>query len=443
MKAITIHINPFKLTEILDCIINKHVNEHMTSYISGYSADNEIIKKIKPDTEVSIEVIDEDESVYCIFRGTISGLTIEEMGNLTKLEIRAKSKTSILDDELHDRLFCNRDQNYKDIVKYLVSANQNTSVIHAKGSKESCNIVTQYRETDWKFLKRLASQLNDVLVPDCSNSKACFYFGFPDKKQMELDVVSYKFCDVNDIQEYVVESRDIMELCVPVVIKDHKLYVYAIESRLSGSELLHKYYLRTRQGFIVPRLDNEKIIGASLLGTVSDVKKEKVKFDCACRCEVNNYGTIWFPYATMYSSPDGTGWYCMPDKGDRIRLYFPDCMENNSYAISAVHIECQENLRKNPEEKSLRTKYDKEIRLTPNKIMITNNKGLSIVLDDEMGISIKSDGQVKIAAEEGIDIECGGETNIAAKRGIIFKENHNSLVIADGIRHTGLTIEYQ
>ena len=46
----------------------------------------------------------------------------------------------------------------------------------------------------------------------------------------------------------------------------------------------------------------------------------------------------WFPYSTVYSSPDGTGWYCMPEVGDAIRLYFPDNEEKNAYAISSVNL---------------------------------------------------------------------------------------------------------
>ena len=35
-------------------------------------------------------------------------------------------------------------------------------------------------------------------------------------------------------------------------------------------------------------------------------------------------GVRWLPYATVYSTPDGTGWYCMPEGGDSIRLYAPN-----------------------------------------------------------------------------------------------------------------------
>ena len=46
----------------------------------------------------------------------------------------------------------------------------------------------------------------------------------------------------------------------------------------------------------------------------------------------------WFSFSTVYSSPDGSGWYCMPEPGDEIRLYFPTEQEKHGYVISAVHL---------------------------------------------------------------------------------------------------------
>lgn len=44
----------------------------------------------------------------------------------------------------------------------------------------------------------------------------------------------------------------------------------------------------------------------------------------------------WFPYSTIYASEDNTGWYCMPEIGDSIRIYFPSKKEEEGIAISSV-----------------------------------------------------------------------------------------------------------
>ena len=47
-------------------------------------------------------------------------------------------------------------------------------------------------------------------------------------------------------------------------------------------------------------------------------------------------GQYWFPYSTVAGSSDGSGWYCMPEAGERIRIYFPEGDEGKAYAISAL-----------------------------------------------------------------------------------------------------------
>ncbi|MDK2811477.1 MAG: hypothetical protein PWR27_2186 [Petroclostridium sp.] len=443
MKAISINVKPFSMIEILDCQIKKEVNEHMLAYISGYISEKDVLGKFTPDTEITIEITDEDGEIHTIFRGLPDKISNTEEGYLTKLEIHAISKTTLLDTEEKVRFFYNKNQTYKEIVRYIVSENENASVIMNHVSEQSCNIIAQYGETDWFFLKRLASCLNTVLVPDCTNSHICFFFGLPTKDDVELDVEFYEVNITDHVREYIVESREILNLCTPVEFHGHRLYVHGIESRLYKQELIHKYCLREKQGFQVKPYGNEKIIGASFMGEVSKVKNDVVRINCNYGCKVNNEDTVWFPFASVYSSPEGTGWYCMPEKGDRIRIHFPDENANQSYVINAVHTESDGDMRKNPEEKSIRTKHDKEIRFTPEKIMITNHKGLSIVLDDEKGIMINSNRVVKITASESVEFASGGETSIVAGRGIIFRENNNSLMISDGISHTGLTIQYQ
>lgn len=443
MKAISINIKPFPMIEIIECQIKKEVNEHMRAYISGYINDKDVLSKCMPDTEITIEITDDNGEVHTFFRGITDKISNTEEGFLTKLEIHAISKTTLLDSTEKVRFFYNKKQTYKEIVRYIVSDNKNASVIMNRVSEKPCNIIAQYRETDWQFLKRLASCLNTVLVPDCTNSHICFFFGLPTKDDAELDVAFYEVNITDHVQEYIVESREILNLCTPVEFHGHRLYVYEIESRLHKQELIHRYRLRGKQDFQVKTYGNERIIGASFMGEVSKVKNDVVRINCNYGCKVNNEDTVWFPFASVYSSPEGTGWYCMPEIGDRIRLHFPDENANQAYVINAVHTESDCDLRKNPEEKSIRTKHDKEIRFTPEKIMITNHKGLSIVLDDEKGIMINSNKAVKITASESVEFASGGETSIVAGRGIIFRENNNSLMISDGISHTGLTIQYQ
>jgi hypothetical protein len=445
MKPINLQIHPFAMAELLDCRIFKRVNEHMEAFASGYLAEKDcgILKNPEKIREISIEAADESGERKSIFRGVLCGLAIEKEGGLTKIEIRAKSRTVLLDRAEENYLYHSRKQTYKSIVRDLASRTDQVRVIYGEASSGACGIVAQYGETDWEFLKRLASRTGEVVVADCTNDRICIYFGMPEKRQEELDVTACKLYSEGGMAEYVAESRDVLELCTPVIFAERKLYVYEAETRLLGSEPVTKYRLRGRRGFQTKAYSNEKLRGASLLAEVAEVSREKLRIRSEYSRPEGEEDTAWFSFATVYSSPGGTGWYCMPEEGDQVRLHFPDHTEEHAYVLNAVHLEALGEQRKKPEEKSFRTKYDKEIRLTPDRILITNHKGMEIELDDEKGISIKSSRDIRVVSEDGIELESGKRTQIHARQGILFRENHNSLAIADGIRHTGLTIEYR
>ncbi|MDP4381188.1 hypothetical protein, partial [Escherichia coli] len=62
-----------------------------------------------------------------------------------------------------------------------------------------------------------------------------------------------------------------------VELNGRMLYVERAESRLDGHQLWNTYYLKTKAGFQVPKQYNEKMIGASLDGTVTEVRGDVVR----------------------------------------------------------------------------------------------------------------------------------------------------------------------
>lgn len=80
------------------------------------------------------------------------------------------------------------------------------------------------------------------------------------------------------------------------------------------------------------------------------VDKTKVLIKIQLDKNKHNAGNYWFDFATVYSTPDGTGWYYMSEIDDEVRLIFPDKCEGNAYVASCVHTECDN--RTNPDEKS-------------------------------------------------------------------------------------------
>lgn len=233
-----------------------------------------------------------------------------------------------------------------------------------------------------------------------------FYFGyFQNSKEVEINSNEYTIIkNFGECQEtYVVCLREVYDLGEIVRFRNRKLIISKIFTYLNGSELYHKYYLMSAERRKSTIKMNKKIRGVSLLAQVVQVQNTCVQIKIQSDENKEKSGYKWFDYATIYSTPDGTGWYCMPEVGDAVRIVFPDEDENNAYVMSSVHLEA-ENVRNNPENKSWRNRQNKEILFTPDSLIIRNNKGLVVELSDQDGIVISSDKNITLNADKNINL---------------------------------------
>ncbi|MBX4263002.1 phage tail protein, partial [Clostridium estertheticum] len=146
----------------------------------------------------------------------------------------------------------------------------------------------------------------------------------------------------------------------------------------------------------------------------------------------------WFSYSTVYSSPDGTGWYCMPEVGDVIRLYFPDNEEKNAYAISSANLKSSNSeKRSDPAVKSIGTKYGKQVVMKPGAVEIIGNGNLLMRLTDDGGIEINSDKKIVLDAKEDIEITGGGKISIQGGNGVDLTQGGAKINIQDNVTMSG------
>lgn len=139
----------------------------------------------------------------------------------------------------------------------------------------------------------------------------------------------------------------------------------------------------------------------------------------------------------------------MPEKGDKVRLYFPSEHEEEGYVISAINYgntsgDAQENApRSNPDRKSISNKQGKQIELTPTSIMMTNNNGMSICMDDEKGIEIKCNKNVNLNAEGSLIVKSDTGLDIQATDYIKLVQGSSKLILKDELKIEGTKFNVQ
>lgn len=431
----------------------------------------------KGDCFANITITDEKGKEEEIFYGIVEKAEIFTVGGLKKITLCLAGSTKLLDCMERNRTFQDRNMTYDSLLGKAEKENGAKHLMRVGREEITKDIIVQYKETNWQFIKRMASRLGSFVMPYFKGGGIRYYIGLDiTAKAKDIHVMEYSM--VHDMEEYlykkknkveeisekdaisyIVKTRDYFDLGDSIQFCGRIWYIYNSKTTLDGSELVHIYQLRSKGGFCQVKKYNTQLIGASLEGHILDVKTDKVKV-CMNVDGTQDIGTAkWFFYSTVYSSPDGSGWYCMPEKNDRVRLYFPTEKEEEGYIISSIHVSgsisgsgssggtssgSSNAPRTNPDNKSIMNKYNKQLELTPTSITMTNNNGMTIKLDDEEGIFIISDKDVVIEAEENLAIASVTESlSVEAKESIEMIQGDTQITMKEEIVVEGAEVKIQ
>lgn len=464
MREIRITTSPLSFITIKKLNIDRAVNQHGMVEIEGHIREEDIESyktMLRGEMWLEIAGVDEEGQKADLFTGIVTNYRFDtyEHNNLLSLTIRTGSY--LMDIIPHYRSFQNHQVSYNEVLTLLNENYYQPGIIGDRGIHESIGeFFLQYQETDWAFAKRLASSTGGYLTPAISRPGVIYFFGLQTGRSYTLpESVVYEVR--KDLKQYYLKLQNGLETsekdCIQIIFTDREIYnlfdritvdgnemlIASIQSHYVGQELLHTYTLSFEGALHTFREYNPQHNGCSLSGTVSDVKEDRVQIELHGDENADQTILKWFKYSTVYSSPDGTGWYCMPEIGDTVRLHLPEKHENSAYVISSVHLDNPDE-RNNPDVKSLKTKYGKEVRFTPDSIVITNNAGMAIEISDGFGISIISDKNISISAKEALTVSSDdAHVLIAGESNVTMQQNGASITLDDNILLTGGDLRVQ
>lgn len=484
-----IEVMPFTYVHLHEFKIIKTVNEHARMICSGIiSEENKerYIRAADEETEVKAFVKDESGNRQALFRGVALNVEEKVIHGVHYLTFEAISHTYQLDIKRHRRSFQNPQITYAGLIKHIMSSYPKGEAMDVvTQQKKIGTFIMQYDETDWQFLKRLASHFYSPLIPAVGYGVPKFYFGMPmGLSKGELLSPYYKATKRvaahqtavdnsipgvrdSDFIQYEVQSDKILEPGYEVMFKGQLLLVAEVVTEICEGILMNTVKLSPRSGLRPIKDYNRSIIGASIQGKVLSVRRDQIRAKLDMDDQQDPNTDYWFPYSTIYASADNTGWYCMPEEGDSIRIYFPSYKEEEGYAISSVKREIRAGAKTavsttpayvpassgaaetpsvastpdrmdDPAIKTLRTKYGKEIMLAPDQIVISGD-GMSIVMNDNTGISIVSGKDVSIRAASDIVMN-SGRIQLSAET-IELSGNGNTLKLTDNTMFSGTEIK--
>lgn len=466
MRDYNINGAPLAFLSILDIRMEEEIGEHGIMEITGYiedSKEEEYLSLLTGDVWEKVEMVGKDGEREILFWGIVTDFSIHSEYHQKQMNLRLTTGSWLMDQKKHLRSYQNSNITYEQIFR-STGREYPDADIELRSSLEDAagNLVLQYYETDWQFLKRLASRKHRFLTAEPHIKGIKLIYDLPVGREVEFpehqkytvkkELDEYrrrKSSGLSSLHEedalvYIVQCRDNHRIGDSMIIQGKKLYIYKISSRLIGGEMQHDCYLKSQKGMDVLETVNPEMTGASLDGIVQKVKEDQVQVaileDENRQQDIN----IWYPYATVYSTSDGTGWYCMPEPGDMIRLTVPGREEKEAFVTSSVHMETESADRKDPNVKSFKSKYQKEVRFTPESIVITNNQGTKIELTDAEGIHIVSAHSVMIEAAEDMTISSDtGSLIVAGTSSVSLMQGGNAINLDKGITFTGGELKIQ
>lgn len=455
-----ITVSGYDFEKIIELKIVREINEHAKLKIRGIiSEENEdkYVEEANDKSFINISVNDNENNIKNLFQGIVTDISIYTQNNVRILEIEALSRTYLMDIKKMVRTFQDENYTYMDVINILNNENGNVLAMdNITDDKKIDKLIVQYKETDWELIKRLASHFNAGLIPECQLDGTKYIIGMrKDGISYSLDEFNYSIKKsiheykekyengietLNDMNliSYEITTNKMLNLCEAVNFNGKNLYVYKSIIEICDSEFINKYVLRDEKGMKIQKKYNDKLIGLSLKGNILDTKNDVVKIKLDIDSSQNKDTAKWFPYSTVYSSEDGTGWYCMPEVGDAIRLYFPDNEEKNAYAISSVNLKSSNSQkRSDPSVKNIGTKYGKQLVMKPGAVEIIGGNNLLMRMTDDGGIEIKSDKKIILDAQDDIEIKGKAKVSIKGDEGVDLTQNSANLAIKDDVKMTG------
>ncbi|WP_081418776.1 polymorphic toxin type 30 domain-containing protein [Paenibacillus sp. Leaf72] len=440
--------------------------EHGKLIVVGTVAEekeDEIITHASANDHIGVYRVLKDGRKQPLFLGQLHHVELHAARDGVRVQLEVLSHTYDFDTRRKKRSFQSTDHTYNEIVWSIVREYGRGDVIDtAFGKKKTGKFLMQYEETDWEFLKRLASHVGAELVPDIAAHKQQFWIGIPDGKapieleghpyEIKRELAPYLEREMNHesggleqhYTSYRFEWGKLLQLGDEV---KHNHVTYFITKRhgcLKHGLLQWSYECALPEGLKKRKLHNLAIIGASINGSIIDVERNQVKLHLEMDSKQDAGEAQWFPY----SAEGNQVLYMLPEKGAAVKLYFPSADEDEAIVTHAVRMKAegaqQEKSHKtmaDPGVKSFGNPQGKAFSLGDSELHMTAQEGaLFISLNKYTGVMLNSSTAVQIQAAGSLNLS-GGSIEVSGEESLYIQTATESIDLGEEVNVKGSEIE--
>ena len=384
-----------------------------------------------------------------LFQGYISNLSLRTTIDESILTIDLLDAACLLNLKYETCSFQKLTDKYEEVLKTAVK--DSGGKINLKVTDKAIEkMIVRLNETSWQFIKRMASHFNSMVFTDITAEKPLITIGLPESKNsIEIDdaQVTYNFDDetfqfINSNEKLLAKGTKIisedfssvnvnnvyqyLNIADTVKLNKKEYRVKSLRFQLVENLLTANYILVGKTAFFVPIEPQKNISGRVFRAQVKKVEKDKIQAHLIDVDEKYTEGTTWFPFATAYSSADGSGWYVMPEVDDYVRILFPSIDTSDAFALSSINTAPL----KEPKNKSLKAPGGREILLTDKGVeIIAEHQKTFIQLDKDKGINIVSAKDIVINADGNVSFDAKGKIQMVSQKEITAQSGQSHMKI--------------
>jgi len=394
------------------------------------------VKQLGRDTSVVITTTSESESLT-LFHGYPQNIIIRFHGAY-QIEMDLAGSIHKLDVKRKKRSFQNIDSSFYDIFHQIV-VEENKESLHqwSRVQEKTKALYVQYEETDWEFIKRLASQLRLVVFANMGKGASAVHIGIPKRTEKAVQEINFiKGMITNQYSGKIVSlrrlefvSKEYYEFGDSIRFQGKTYVITKKETDYENAIIQYQYYGALPEEIIENSNYNERIIGAGICATVLERKKGYAKVQLDIDEEQSKSSAYWFPIEVPYAAGGGIGWCFEAKEGERVIVNFPDIVEKRARIRSILHRDSDSNDKlQDNSVRYLGSAEEAEIKLDASSVIVTGTEGVMIELSEEKGIEIKSSKKIRIESYKDIEL-LGKKITIKADDRIELATVQGSIIV--------------
>lgn len=411
-----------ELLHIYDLCIVKEANQHSSLTLRGICEENNHQKAILQ-TDENKKIAVKDQEKRLIFCGFITKLQMEEKGEVGTFLLNAASFSYQMGLKKRKRVFQNLEMTYQEVLKTVLKTYPNASVTdRLSGNRKIPHFLIQYEETDWEFLKRLASHFQEGIYPNPSSEEIQISFGSPfgecihkidrEPEKTKLDLLKKQ-------ETAWINSSEKYEVGETVINQNKNYYVKSVHLITEKEEIQYGLELACSRNAEFPYIPNSQIAHARIWAEVLEVRRNQFRL----HFPMEEAEGALRPYFSFEAGENNELGYYMSEPGTKAEVYFPDEEEQNGFVMSVLRQEQNEASGLPMRIQSIKNENGNGFQMDGKKFLFsTAGENTAIRLTPDGVLQMDSFNSLKLSASKEIRMEKGfGNLQIKAGKGIQIK----------------------